>query len=302
MSTTHNKLTKNLGSNNERSLRLNETPTTNLITDRAIQKRKYTDVELLLRIEEMEAINSQLEELVETGRLKLNEALASNARFLTVTAHDLRNPFSTTIGILNLLKENFNDYPKAEIENLINIASNSAVRALKLLETLLEWSITQNSEQSFNPVKINLQELISEEFESFSIPADQKHITLEQHIDAGLRITADLQMVKTIFRNLISNAIKYTYSGGIVSISAIEGKRYVQITVTDNGVGISQKTQKKLFKVEEYHSTSGTNNEQGTGLGLLFCKEFIGLHGGKIWVESEPGKGSKFIFTLPHYI
>jgi signal transduction histidine kinase len=109
-------------------------------------------------------------------------------------------------------------------------------------------------------------------------------------------------MVKTIFRNLISNAIKYSNTGGTIFISATEAPHFVEIEVKDDGIGIEQKTRQKLFKIDEFHSTSGTNNEQGTGLGLLFCKEFIDLHGGQIQVKSEPGKGSRFIFTLPHYI
>ena len=109
-------------------------------------------------------------------------------------------------------------------------------------------------------------------------------------------------MTKAIFRNLISNAIKYSNPGGQVIISAIEGKQFVEIEVADNGVGISKETQDKLFKIDEFHSSIGTDNEHGTGLGLLFCKEFIDMHGGKIQIESEQGKGCKIKFDLPYYI
>jgi signal transduction histidine kinase len=109
-------------------------------------------------------------------------------------------------------------------------------------------------------------------------------------------------MVKTVLRNLISNAIKYTNSGGVITLSARKTDPFVEISVKDNGVGISAMLQRTLFKIDGYQSTAGTQNEKGTGLGLLLCKEFIETHGGNIWAESIPGKGSEFKFTLPHYI
>ena len=258
--------------------------------------------ELLLRMRNLEKINAHLVNLVEEDRQKLAETVAENSRFLSIIAHDLRSPLCTTIGVFDLLKEGITDGDKLEVEELIDIASNSANNTLSLLDELLAWSVSQNTEQNFNPVKINLHELINDELESFSTTTAQKQITISHSIVPDLYITADLQMTKTIFRNLISNAIKFTYTGGNISISATEGKYFVEMEGKDNGTGISEKTLKKLFKIDEFNSLSGTNNEQGTGLGLLFCKEFIGMHGGKIWVESEPGKGSKFKFTLPHYI
>lgn len=260
------------------------------------------DNQLMLHLKQVEEINTHLEELAEDSRKKLNETITTNSRFLKLIAHDLRNPFCATISILDLLKENYNDGNNAEFEELLSIATNSANKALELLENLLEWSISQNKEKSFNPVKINLQEVITSEFELFNTSSALKQITMEHSIDPDLHVTADFEMVKTIFRNLISNAIKYTPMGGSISVSASEGKQFVKIEVSDNGIGMSQKTKEKLFKIDEFHSTMGTNNELGSGLGLLFCKEFIDLHGGKIRIESEPGKGSKFKFTLPHYI
>jgi len=258
--------------------------------------------EHLLRIHKLEETNAHLENRVEEESKKLAETVAENSRFLSIVAHDLRSPLCTTIGIFDLLKEGIADGGKLEVEELIDIASNSANNTLSLLDELLAWSVSQNSEKSFNPVKINLQELMNDELEGFNTATAQKQITINHSIVPNLYITADLQMTKTIFRNLISNAIKFTYTGGNIQISATEGKKFVEIEIKDNGTGIPEKTLKKLFKTDKSRSLSGTNNEQGTGLGLLFCKEFVGLHGGKIWVESEPGKGSKFKFTLPHYI
>jgi signal transduction histidine kinase len=258
--------------------------------------------ENLLLIHQLEETNVNLENQVEDGKKNLAESVARNTRFLSIVAHDLRSPLCTAIGVFDLLQENMTDYDKSEVEKLIRIASNSATRTLSLLDNLLAWSVSQNSEKSFNPVKINLHQLVIDELETFNTTTAQKQITINHSVVPNQYITADLQMTKTIFRNLISNAIKYTYPGGNILISAREGKKFVEIEVKDNGTGISEETIKKLFKIDKFHSMSGTNNEQGTGLGLLFCKEFVGLHGGKIWVESEPGQGSKFKFTLPHYI
>lgn len=274
-----------------------ENPTTEISGTSKISK-----AQLLLRLKEMEDINAQLADIVIQGTKKIDDVVATNARFLSIVTHDLRSPIITAISILNLLQEQFSEYNETEIKRLINIASISTVRSLNLLENLLTWSVSQNKEKTFNPVKIDLNKLVISELEDFNTSATQKQLTLNHSIDPGLYITADFQMVKTIFRNLISNAIKYSNMGGHIFISATEGKQFVEIEVSDNGIGMSERVQKKLFKIDEFHSTTGTNNEPGTGLGLIFCKEFIDLHGGRIHTESEPGKGSKFIFTLPHYI
>ena len=265
-------------------------------------KIKSPEDSLKVRLHEIEEVNVQLKNRLDEDTKKLSEVISTNAKFLSIIAHDLRNPFNSIIGILDLLSDNFNKFSNAELEELIHLASSSASNTLKLLEDLLTWSISQSKEKSINPVKIDLNKIITNEFENFRLSATQKQLSLEHSVDPNLYLTADLQMVKVILRNLISNAMKYSFKGGVIFISATEGHKFVEIWVKDNGIGISQNTQKKLFMAEEFHSTIGTSNEQGTGFGLLFCKEFVELHGGKIWVESELGKGSVFKFTLPHYI
>jgi len=267
-----------------------------------IDGNKIPEDSLQLRFKELKEINSRLESRLEENKDTLNQVVERNAKFLSIVAHDLRNPFNSIIGILDILGENIDNYRKDEIEELIHIASGSAINTYKLLENLLEWSTAQNKEKSFNPVKINLRELILSELESFNTSASQKHVALDQFIFQDIYLTADIQMVQTIFRNLISNAIKYSNQGGIIFISASEGEQFVEIEVMDNGIGMTENTLNKLFKMDAFHSTLGTDNEHGTGLGLLFCKEFVEMHGGKIWAESKPGKWSKFKFTLPHYL
>ena len=257
---------------------------------------------LRLRLREMEELNANQEKLIEQRTTKLAEIVSTNAKFLSVIAHDLRNPFSSILGILEIMKLSMKDKNIGEMEEYIDMAYNSATNTLILLDNLLVWAVSQNKEKNFNPVKINLYELLGEEIESLNTSAKQKQIALNHSIEPNLNVTADLQMVKTILRNLISNAIKFTNINGEISINALEKQQFVEVAVKDDGIGVSSEAQKNLFRIDVFHSTPGTNDERGTGLGLLLCKEFVELHGGSIWIDSEPGKGSRFAFTLPHYI
>lgn len=263
---------------------------------------KESEKDIMLRLQEMEDLNAHLEKLLRQRTAEIDEVVATNTKFISILSHDLRSPFSSILGALQILKESLNNYNINEIEEYIDIASDSANRTLNLLDNLLAWTITQNKEKSFNPIKINLHALISDEIENINTSARQKQISLNQFIVPDLYVNADLQMVKTILRNLICNAVKYTNTGGEISISAKESRQFVEIAVKDTGIGILSEALKKLFRIDAFHSTEGTGNEKGTGLGLLLCKEFVEIHGGEIRIESEPGLGSKFTFTLPHYL
>ena len=265
-------------------------------------KTSSSEKELLTRLHDMEQLNSSLEILLEQRTSKLTEIVSTNGKFLSIIAHDLRSPFSSIIGILELLKLSMKEFNKQEIEEYVDIIYNSANNTLVLLDNLLVWAVSQNKEKNFKPVRINIYELLIEEIENLKTLADQKQISIIQYAEPGLNAIADLQMVKTILRNLISNAIKYTDIDGEITINAAENKQHVEISVKDNGIGITPEIRQKLFKIDYLHSTPGTKNEKGTGLGLLLCKEFVELHGGSMWIESEAGKGSSFSFTLPHYI
>lgn len=292
----------NLKSVEEITTRKNRIPKSFLLPEIAANKGNASVELLTFRLRELEELNDSLENLVEQSTKKLAQIVDTNTKFISIIAHDLRSPFSSIIGALELLKAGMNDFKKNEIEEFIDIAYNSANSTLSLLDNLLVWAISQNKEKSFNPVKINLYELIVEEIENINFTARQKQIVIHNSIEPDLNINADIQMVKTILRNLISNAVKYTNPGGEITLSASEGERFVEITVKDNGIGISSEAQGNLFKIDSFHSSAGTNNEHGTGLGLLLCIEFVEMHGGNIWIESELGKGSEFKFTLPHYI
>ena len=253
-------------------------------------------------IQEMEKNHSRLEKLVKKRTKELDDVIATNHRFISILGHDLRSPFSTILGVLGLLKESFYDYSETEIEKFIDMAIESANRTLTLLDELLAWSYAQNMGKSISPLKVNLIEVIQAEIMNFSVIAQQKEIILTHTVPSGLNVTADLMMVKTILRNLINNAIKFTPRGGNISITASENSPFVEISVKDSGLGIAKDIQENLFKIDKFHSLPGTENEKGSGLGLLICKEFVTLHGGDIKIDSKPGAGSSFMFTLPHYL
>ena len=262
----------------------------------------HTESNLQIRINELEKINSKLEIHSIEQENKLAEVVATNAKFLSIIAHDLRSPFTSIIGVLELLKDSYNDYNIKEVEKYIRMATNSANGTINLLDNLLSWTTAQNKAIFFSPVRINLHELINEEIDNLTTYATHKLISLNHTIPPKLFVAADLQMVKTILRNLINNAIKYSFIGGEIMVSAAENDQFVEISVRDAGIGMKHKVRNNLFTKSEFHTTRGTNNENGTGLGLILCKEFVEKHGGSIWVESEPGKGCEIKFSLPHYI
>lgn len=255
--------------------------------------------ELIKRIHELEEINAQLEQIANERSKKLTEVIETNAKFLSIIAHDLRSPFSSIISVLELLKDSYYNHNLEDVKKYIRMASNSANGTLRLLENLLAWTSAENKITSFNPVKINVQNLVDDEFENFISEATHKLISLDHAIPKNIHVSADIDMFKTVLRNLISNAIKYSFIGGIITINATVQKQFVEISVKDSGTGITREARKDLFNRNEIHTTRGTNNESGTGLGLILCKKFVEKHGGTIRIESEPGKGSRILFTLP---
>jgi signal transduction histidine kinase len=283
---------------NDRNEHLVCSNTTTTIAD----TEEMTESMLRLQLKKLEETNVQLSEVIKADSEKLKEIITKNNKFTSILAHDLRSPFNSILGFLGLIKDNLNNYDKNKIEEYVNIVYDSAQNTLTLLNNLLVWTFSQNGEKCFNPVKVDLAKLLLEEIAELKISAKQKQIKLNYTLAANLKVKADIQMLRTILRNLINNAIKYTNPGGEVHISALENNNHVEIAVEDNGVGISFEDQEKLFKTEYFHSTVGTNNEKGTGLGLLLCKEFVETHGGKIQSRSEPGKGSELKFTIPQYI
>jgi signal transduction histidine kinase/ligand-binding sensor domain-containing protein len=237
--------------------------------------------------------------LLEERRQYIEELNASKDKFFSIIAHDLKNPFQSIIGFSEMQKEEIKIGDHRAIAQYAGLINTSAIQTYRLLENLLEWANSQRGNILFKPVQINLMETLNEEFSVLTDIANGKNIRLKSSFPHDLTIIADKDMIKTILRNLISNAIKFTHKNGLVEVKAIIKDGNMEISVSDSGIGMTDETMAKLFRIDANLSTRGTENEKGTGLGLFLCKEFVEKHGGKIWAESESGKGSTFKFFIP---
>lgn len=230
---------------------------------------------------------------------ELKQLNADKDRFMQILAHDLRNPFNVLLGFSELLIRNFKNYDDDLIKYYLDIIKQTSERTYIMLDELLLWSKSQAGKLPFEPSSINLSELIASIYSETQTNAQRKNITIKLSVPENFQIVADGNMLKTVIRNLVSNAIKFTQKDGEIRIFSHLDDGKVVIAVTDNGVGISKADQEKLWNNCNPHTTVGTDNEKGTGLGLLMCKDFVEKHGGKIWVESEEGFGSNFKIQLP---
>ena len=243
-------------------------------------------------------ISSQRNEL-KVKNYKLKVINATKDKFFSIIAHDLKNPFNGILGFAKLLIPAIKEGRKEDSLSHAKYILDSAKNAYTLLENLLEWSRSQTGRIKFTPKPIDLKSFLLGNGSICKSMADAKSIELEFDIPSNITILADENMLNTILRNLITNAIKYSNKGGKVSVSVKATDTQVEISVTDTGIGMSKETLHSLFKIHELSSKEGTENETGTGLGLLLCKTFTEKHGGEIWVESELEKGSCFIFSIP---
>lgn len=230
---------------------------------------------------------------------RLLELNATKDKFFSIIAHDLKSPFNSILGFSELLVEKIQNKDYNGTEKYAGTIYDSSQKAMELIVSLMQWSSAQSGRMDFNPGGIDFVSLIDEAVELSKDAAHHKLISITTKHPEAINIKADKDMIAAVLRNLISNAIKFTNDEGFVEIKAsIEGKA-LYVSVKDNGVGISEEHLKNLFRLDQSVSTLGTHHEKGTGLGLLLCKEFIEKHGGKIWAESERGKGSIFHFSIP---
>ncbi len=240
----------------------------------------------------------KVEETLRESEAKLSELNSQKDKFFSIIAHDLKSPFNSIIGLSELLMEQINENNYNGIDEYAKMIRQSSKQAMDLLLNLLEWSRAQTGRMQFKPENFDLVELVGENMMLFDLIAAQKAISISKVLPNELIIFADKQMISTILRNLISNAIKFTNQGGEIGISVEKTAKEIFISVSDNGMGIASERLEKLFSIGKSNSTLGTNKEKGTGLGLILCKEFVESHGGKMWVESKLGKGSTFYVTL----
>lgn len=244
-------------------------------------------------------------ELIETGQ-KLKELNASKDKLFSIIAHDLRNPFNIILGYGNLLKSEYNSFNEFQRKEYIDKINTASQKVFELLENLLAWSTSQIYSREIKFENIQVKNLVDESINPYLQSASDKNIQLETALPSDLYIYVNKEMIRTVISNLFSNAIKFTKRGGNISISAEQIENQVSIKITDNGVGIESERLNKIFKIEENTSTQGTENEKGTGLGLVVCHEFIIKNNGSIRAESKVQNkekgivgGSTFSFSLP---
>ncbi len=251
-----------------------------------------------LLMEKQQLIIEQSDQMKKANQ-QLSILNATKDKFFSIIAHDLRNPFNIVSGFSEILLNKFDQYPPEKVHKLLSMIYMSSKNGSNLLENLLQWSRSQTGSISYMPSNHNLYAISKETLGFLNNDAELKNISIKHLIDPETYIFADENMVKTILRNLISNAIKFTRENGIIELKSDSNEDHVKVSIADNGIGISKDNIEKLFRIDSTFTIKGTANEIGTGLGLIICKEFVEKQKGKIWVESEPGKGSEFSFTLP---
>jgi two-component system, sensor histidine kinase and response regulator len=238
-------------------------------------------------------------DIIEQQNRELRELNASKDKFLSILAHDLKNPIAGVITTSQLVVKMYNSLEDRERISYVQEIYSSTQRVLHILEDLLQWSRSQSGRIQYNPEQIQLNRVTYEGVAALEQAAAEKNITIENAIDDSITALGDRNMIAAVIRNLLSNAVKFTHPGGNIRLEAEERATHVNYRVIDTGVGIPAENMDRLFKIDGGLSTNGTNHEKGTGLGLILCKEFVEKNKGTITVESTPGEGTAFTFTLP---
>ena len=287
---------------------INEISTTIILLKDSVESKKDIQ-EMHDYIEDLRANESIMEdnafELIqlniklEESENNLKEVNANKDKFFSIVAHDLKSPFVGLLGLTEMLETDYDDFSEDERREFIHSLYEISKNTFELLEGLLEWARAKQGRMSFAPKEFNLFHLTDSLVNLLKANALKKEITIKNYVDINTLVFADRDMISTVLRNLLANAIKFTPKNGNIAINSVLEDNKIKISVKDSGIGNSASNQAKLFRIDVTHTTLGTNEEKGTGLGLILCKELIENHGTNIWVESELGKGSTFIFTLP---
>ncbi|MFC2098775.1 PAS domain S-box protein, partial [Bacteroidota bacterium] len=241
------------------------------------------------------------EENLRKSERELQEANAAKDKFFSIIAHDLRNPFNSILGFSDLLLKDYSGYDKEEVLTFIRMINEASRQAHNLLENLLNWSRAQTGRMNIETTGIDVYSTVESIFDLYENMAEEKNLVMTNKVHPGTLAFGDANMVPTVMRNLISNAIKFTKPRGKVTVNARSLRDCTEIVVSDTGIGIPEEMINKLFRIEENVARSGTANEEGTGLGLVLCKEFVEKNKGTIKVSSKPGKGSTFSVRLPRH-
>ncbi|MFN8575339.1 MAG: hybrid sensor histidine kinase/response regulator [Candidatus Sericytochromatia bacterium] len=261
--------------------------------------KPFNNTELKMRIKTHIELQQNKEKLAQLNK-QLEKTNATKDKFFSIIAHDLRGPIGNIHQFLNFMTDDIESMGNKELAQEFTLLKNVSKSTFELLESLLTWASSQKGTIEFKPQLNNLHNLVYSNIQLFKQSAENKQITLKNNTPENLESIFDYNMINTVIRNLINNAIKYTSENGEISVSSKENHDSVEITVSDTGIGMPQSSIDTLFEIDvKKFSKEGTKGEKGSGFGLIICKEFIDKHKGKIWVESEIGKGSQFKFKIP---
>ncbi len=253
---------------------------------------------IIFLISQLVLISKNLKKQKELNK-RLKEMNSTKDKFFSIISHDLKSPFNSILGFSELLNDNIEEFKQDELKKITTSIYESAKSAYDLLEQLLAWTAFQSEKIEYKPESISIKVIVAENIKMVNSSAEQKQIQITDNTPDSQLVFVDQNMLNTVVRNLLTNAIKFTYRGGRIDISSTIKNHMLFLSIKDNGQGISAIKLKELFNEGALNSTKGTNNESGTGLGLILCKEFIEKNKGKLKVESEEGKGSNFIISLP---
>jgi signal transduction histidine kinase len=249
----------------------------------------------------MEALREKklMEDKITLQNAQLQKVNAEKDKFFSIIAHDLRSPFNGFLGLTKMMADDLSGMSHADIQDIAVSMRDSATNLFRLLENLLEWSRIEQGLIPFSPEVSFLRPIVLESVSMVGGSANIKSIEITLEIPGDLSVFADSQILQTVIRNLVSNAVKFTPKGGKISLSArLTPEDKVEISIRDSGIGMDAEMLGNLFHIDARTGREGTEGESSTGLGLILCKEFVEKHGGTIWAESEAGKGSTFFFTL----
>ena len=257
------------------------------------------DKEAASLVHHLETLIARLCERTRQEQEQIRELFLTRDKFFSIISHDLRSPFNAILGFSDILSEEWDELTDSDKKTfLLNIKSTSH-NTFDLLERLLQWSRVQTGKMKFTPGRLDICQLIRDTFHLLAEPAGLKMIRLISEVIPGTTAWADKDATLLVLRNLLGNAIKFTWKGGLVTVSALPVGQFLMITMADTGMGIAPENLKRLFRFEQQFRMEGTEREKGSGLGLVLCHEIIGKHGGRIWAESIEGEGSRFSFTIP---
>ncbi|MDO6515727.1 PAS domain-containing sensor histidine kinase [Zobellia uliginosa] len=243
--------------------------------------------------------NKKAEETLHQNEAELIKMGATKDKLLSIIAHDLRSPFNNITMLSDMASNAITSNNLSQCKECLELIDTTTQNAIYLLDNLLSWAKSQSGQIDIKFEKINLDQIVNETLELSRAIAKTKKISLSYIENENIEVVSDPKVIKTIIRNLVSNAIKFTPSGGHINVSTVSNKEQVEVTVADNGVGMSQEDCQKLFHINSDHGRIGTAKEKGSGFGLILSKDLVEKIGGKIWADSTQGKGSEFKFTIP---